>query len=40
MRPGFAEYVSLLVSRKMAVYLSADSPKTLIKDCLEPLTMM
>jgi hypothetical protein len=37
LRPGFAEYVSLLVSRKVAVYLSADSPKTLINDFLEPL---
>lgn len=37
-RPGFAEYLSLLVSRKVAVYLSADSPKTLINEYLEPLT--
>lgn len=37
LRPGFAEYVSLLVSRNVAVYLSADSPKTLINDYLLPL---
>ena len=37
LRPGFAEYLALLVSRKVAVYLSADSPKTLINDNLAPL---
>jgi hypothetical protein len=36
-RPGFAEYLALLVSRKVAVYFSADSPKTLINDYLAPL---
>ena len=38
LRPGFAAYVSLLVSRNVAVYLSADSPKTLINDFMAPLT--
>ncbi len=33
-RPGFAEYVSTLVARNVAVYLSADSPKTLINKYL------
>jgi hypothetical protein len=37
LRPGFAEYLTLLVSRKVAVYLSADSPKTLINEYLAPL---
>jgi hypothetical protein len=37
LRPGFADYVSLLVSRQVAVYLSADSPKTLINEYLAPL---
>lgn len=37
LRPGFVEYVTLLVSRKVAVYLSADSPKTLINEYLAPL---
>jgi hypothetical protein len=37
LRHGFAEYLSLLVSRQVAVYLSADSPKTLINDYLAPL---
>jgi hypothetical protein len=36
-RPGFAEYITTLVSRQVAVYLSADSPKTLINKYLEPL---
>jgi hypothetical protein len=36
-RPGFAEYVSTLVSRDVAVYMSADSPKTLINKYLRPL---
>lgn len=30
LRAGFADYVGTLVSRNVAVYLSADSPKTLI----------
>jgi hypothetical protein len=33
-RPGFADYVSTLVSRNVAVYMSADSPKTLINKYL------
>lgn len=33
-RPGFADYVSTLVSRNVAVYMSADSPKTLINQYL------
>ena len=37
MRPGFAEYLALLVSRKVAVYLSADTPRTLINEYLAPL---
>jgi hypothetical protein len=37
MRPGFAEYVSTLVSRNVAVYLSADSSKTLVNDHLRKL---
>jgi hypothetical protein len=37
LRPGFAEYLSRLVSRQVAVYLSADSPKTLINEHLLPL---
>ena len=34
LRPGFAEYVTTLVSRNVAVYLSADSPRTLINKYL------
>jgi hypothetical protein len=34
LRPGFAEYVSTLVARNVAVYLSADTPKTLINGYL------
>ncbi len=30
LQPGFAEYVATLVSRNVAIYLSADTPKTLI----------
>lgn len=37
LRPGFAEYITTLVSRNVAVYLSADSPKTLINKYLQPL---
>lgn len=38
LRTGFADYVSTLVSRNVAVYLSADSPKTLINKYLrEPV---
>jgi len=37
LRPGFAEYLALLVSRNVAVYLSADSPRTLINAFLAPL---
>ena len=33
-RPGFAEYVAALVTRNVAVYLSADTPKTLINQYL------
>jgi hypothetical protein len=33
-RRGFAEYVATLVSRNVAVYMSADSPKTLINKYL------
>jgi hypothetical protein len=36
-KPGFAEYVATLVSRNVAVYLSADTPKTLINQWLRPL---
>jgi len=34
LRPGFAKYVATLVTRKVAVYLSADTPKTLINQYL------
>jgi hypothetical protein len=34
LRPGFAEYVSTLVARNVAVYLSADTPKTLLNQYL------
>ena len=34
-RPGVAEYVTTLVARNVAVYLSADTPKTLINPHLE-----
>jgi hypothetical protein len=34
-RPGLVDYVCTLVSRKVAVYMSADSPKTLINQYLE-----
>jgi hypothetical protein len=34
LRPGFAEYVATLVARNVAVYLSADTPKTLINPYL------
>ena len=34
LRPGFAKYVATLVSRNVAVYLSADTPKTLINQWL------
>jgi hypothetical protein len=37
LRPGFAEYLSQLVRNRVAVFLSADSPKTLINDFLAPL---
>jgi hypothetical protein len=30
LRPGFAEYVTTLIARHVAVYVSADTPKTLI----------
>jgi hypothetical protein len=33
-RPGFADYIGTLVSRNVAVYISADSPKTLINKYL------
>jgi hypothetical protein len=34
LRPGFADYVTTLVRRNVAVYLSADTPKTLINHYL------
>jgi hypothetical protein len=34
LRPGFAEYVNTLVTRNVAVYLSADTPKTLMNEYL------
>src|ERR1700722_5643625 len=34
LRPGVAEYVTTLVARNVAVYLSADTPKTLINPYL------
>lgn len=37
LRPGFAEYIMTLVSRDVGVYLSADSPKTLINKYLKEL---
>jgi len=36
LRPGFAEYIMTLVTRNVAVYLSADSPKSLINIYLRP----
>jgi hypothetical protein len=39
LRPGFAEYIMTLVTRNVAVYLSADSPKTLINKYLRPSVM-
>jgi hypothetical protein len=39
LRAGFADYVSTLVSRNVAVYLSADSPKTLINKYLRDLVV-
>ncbi|MES2255771.1 MAG: hypothetical protein V4559_12120 [Pseudomonadota bacterium] len=36
-RPAFADYVRTLVSRGVAVYLSAETPKTLINPYLEKL---
>ncbi len=38
-RPGVADYVATLVARHVAVYLSADTPKTLINPYLEKLAM-
>jgi hypothetical protein len=38
-RPGFAEYVATLVRRDVAVWLSADSPRTLINAYLKPAAM-
>ena len=35
-RPGFAEYVAGLVSRGMAVYLTATSPHVLVNEHLQP----
>ena len=35
LRSGFADYVATLVARHVAVYLSADTPKTLINRYLE-----
>ncbi len=39
MRPGFADYVATLVRRDVGVWLSADSPRTLINPYLKPLPM-
>lgn len=39
-RPAFADYVRTLVSRGVAVYLSAETPKTLINAYLEKLAAM
>jgi hypothetical protein len=36
LRPGLADYLATLVKRNVAVYLSADSPKTLINEHLRP----
>ncbi len=38
-RPGFAEYVATLVRRDVAVWLSADSPRTLINSYLKQAAM-
>jgi hypothetical protein len=38
-RPGFADYVATLVRRDMAVWLSADSPRTLVNSYLKPLAL-
>jgi hypothetical protein len=35
-RPGFAAYVATLVRRDVGVWLSADSPRTLINEYLKP----
>lgn len=35
-RPGFADYVATLVRRDVGVWLSADSPRTLINEYLKP----
>ena len=37
LRPALADYVSTLVRRRVAVFLSAATPKTLINAYLEPL---
>lgn len=37
LRPGFSEYLSHLAACKIAVYLSANTPKTLINEFLLPL---
>jgi hypothetical protein len=39
-RPGFADYVGTLVRRNVAVYLSVETPKTLINPYLEKLAAM
>lgn len=36
-RPGFAEYVAALVSRGVAVYLTAVQPNTLVNEHLRPM---
>ena len=38
-RPGFADYVATLIRRDVAVWLSADSPRTLINPYLKPAAM-
>ena len=37
MRPALTDYISALVRRRVAVFLSAATPKTLINSYLEPL---
>lgn len=39
-RPAFADYLRTLVSRGVAVYLSAETPKTLINPYLDKLAAM
>jgi len=39
LRPGFADYVATLVRRDVGVWLSADSPRTLVNPYLKPAAM-